>query len=216
MGLQFEHGTINVRPMKKLMLPTRQFETVDEAKERLQDLQYIINKNNDNIERALFSTNRLLDFSIDNEGCFKHQLAKKHFKKDAIDGPSMEKSLKNFVTDIMFRITVGPGPLFLNRLEWAQNGTPPQPSIIYWPDYGYTNLIAAGSAGLITTAMTYAYVKPRDSDYSPLTTTSAPPASIRSFLANGRVVLGQAKSGRATGAVGWRHVNYGGGLHLKV
>jgi len=213
MGLQMGHSGITVKPMKKLMLPTRRFETVDEAKERLQDLQYIINKNNDNIERALFSTNRMVDFSIDDEGNFKHKLCKKHFKKDAIDGQGLERSLKNFVTYIMFRITVGPPPLSLNTLEWAGNGSSGSSAIIYWHDYRLTNLIAAGSANVPSGAITYAYIKPRTSQYSPLTVQSSPPANIRSFLADGKIVLCNATK---TGAVGWRHVNYGGGLHLKV
>ncbi len=178
----------------------------------LRDMQEVMEKNNRGLFRTLRSAQNHFEAAIDEEGMPRKQLEAKHFEKDSIYGASLERGVKNFITDVMVMVEpTAPNP----TVHWSQNGIGPpyQNSILYWPDNQDTTLLASGSAIIIVGNTYYFYVDPRQDLYD-IVASSLITQDIKTAQADGRICLWrvQSSSGRSTG---WRHVGWGGGRDLK-
>lgn len=192
----------------------RPLNDMDDVQRELGTIMEVVNKNNNSFFRTHRSIQNYFEEAVDDEKMPRVQHHDKHFEKHSIHGASLERGMKNFITDIMFRIVFAA----LNwRLQWAQNGVGGVASNIYWPDSGRIESIPAGNAvlsGSVSNA-DYAYIDPRAGNYSvQVASTGASPARIREAQADGRICLCRAVSS-LTRAVGWRHVAWGGGRDLK-
>lgn len=189
-------------------------------------LMRIINKNNDNIYRALRSTQNLVNEALDGNGDIKKQISSKQMKKNSLSRVhNFERGSKAFVTDIMWQ-TSNPGGGAGLRLEWAGNGNAGNAGNIYWADSPFVIIVNAGNVTLSASQTYYIYVSPREILYN---ITPAPPyfanlaitQTPSDAIKDGRIVLCIARrTGRGASPIyydmPWRHQIYAGGLNPKV
>lgn len=182
----------------------------------MDNLQIVMAENDEKMKRAIKALQNTHQDIFDREGNYKKQLSHQHLEYEGIRADLGERGIKSYVTDITFQINTS-GAAAGDMLRWGQNANPVANSIIYWPDYAFTNLIPFGNfidAGAPPSfgIPHYAYIDPRNNNYT-VTVTQVPIDAMR----DGRIILCIAYGGVGgyLGNTTWRRTIYGGGLHPK-